>query len=86
MNLAPQQKRLLKHLKQHKSINPLEAWEKLGIYRLSAVIFKLREHFEIKTEVQNSLNKFQEKVQFAKYIFKGAKSDSSNIETRETTS
>jgi hypothetical protein len=63
--------RLLQYLKKNKSITPLEAWTELGIYRLSDTIFKLRNdgHY-IKTEQQTSYNKFDEKVKFAKYVYK----------------
>jgi hypothetical protein len=38
-----QDERLLEYLENNKSINPLTAWRKLGIYRLSAVVFNLRQ-------------------------------------------
>lgn len=34
---------ILNHLKEHKEINPLEALNKYGVYRLGAVIFNLRD-------------------------------------------
>ena len=37
-----QKKRLLEYLAHHKTINPLESWIELGIYRLSAVILLLK--------------------------------------------
>ena len=40
--LTVQEKRLLDYLKKNRSINPIMSWQALGIYRLSDVIFKLR--------------------------------------------
>lgn len=73
--MTPQQKRVLKHLEKHGSIEPLVALSQLGIYRLSDVIFKLRtEHnIEIETKMTNGLNRFQERVKFATYVLKGIK-------------
>ena len=39
---ATQNARLLAWLKQHRQIDPLTAWSKLGIYRLGARVFDLR--------------------------------------------
>ncbi|MBO4924439.1 MAG: helix-turn-helix domain-containing protein [Bacteroidales bacterium] len=48
-----QNKRLLSYLIEHSSITPDEAWRKLGIYRLSARIFDLREKgYNITTSTQ----------------------------------
>jgi len=55
---------ILKHLKRHKSITPLEALRLCGCFRLSARIFQLREAgFDIQTERMVIKNKT-----FAKYI------------------
>ncbi|CAB4127853.1 Helix-turn-helix domain containing protein [uncultured Caudovirales phage] len=40
--MSPQAQKLLKYLKKHKKIQPLEALKELGIYRLSARILDLR--------------------------------------------
>lgn len=42
-NMDTQNKELLEYLQDHGSITPLEALSKLGIYRLSARIFDLRQ-------------------------------------------
>ena len=66
-----QQERLEKHLKEYRSINPLEAWSALGIYRLSAVVFDLRQRgFNIETATTKVVNKYGEKCNVAKYILK----------------
>ena len=70
---TPQQQRVLTYLETHGTIEPMTALNKLGIYRLSDVIFKLREDYEIETKPTKSLNRFKEKVSYATYIFKGVK-------------
>ena len=41
--METQNKRLLKALEEGKRINPLNAWQELGIYRLSGRVFDLRD-------------------------------------------
>jgi hypothetical protein len=66
-----QQERLEKHLKEYRSINPLQAWSVLGIYRLSAVVYDLRRKgLHIETATTKVANKFGEKCNVAKYILK----------------
>lgn len=56
-----QKERLLEWLETHESINPLQAWRFLGIYRLSAVIYDLRkEGCVIETERRPVKNRFGE--------------------------
>ena len=40
--METQNKRLIDYLRKHDSIDPLEAWQNLGIYRLSARVHDLR--------------------------------------------
>ncbi len=53
-----QNKRLLIHLQKGNKVTPLTAWSTLGIYRLSARVFDLRDlGYNIKTnrvEVENA--------------------------------
>ena len=66
-----QEKRLEDYLHKYGSINPLEAWQDLGIYRLSAVILLLRRRgIKIVTETMDVFNKFGEKCHVAKYVIK----------------
>ncbi len=61
--------RLAKYLENHKKINPLEAWQLLGIYRLSDVVFKLRkEGWNIKTNDTVVQNQFGENCVVAEYL------------------
>lgn len=67
-----QVERLEAHFKAHGSIEPLEAWQKLGIYRLSEVVRKLRAEGNcIETETVKVKNCFGEDVEFGRYIWKG---------------
>ena len=53
MKKPSQNQRLLAYLIEHQSITPLEALRRLGIYRLSARIFDLREKgYNITTSTQ----------------------------------
>ena len=66
-----QKERLLNYLKEHVSIDPLQSWQELGIYRLAAVIHILRkEGYDIAKDKYETVNKFGEKVTFAKYYLR----------------
>ena len=66
MKTDSQCKQVLKHLKKHKSIMPLQALNLYGIYRLSARIFNLKEDgYNIDTKMI-----YQHPVKFAKYVLK----------------
>tara|TARA_R110002110_G_scaffold107824_1_gene269683 strand:+ start:185 stop:394 length:210 start_codon:yes stop_codon:yes gene_type:complete len=66
--MTNQEKRLLDYLKTNNKISPMEAWTELGIYRLSDVVFKLRnKDFEIETERKSVMNRFDEPCNFAEY-------------------
>lgn len=63
--------RVLSHLKENKTISPLQAWRDLGIYRLSAVIFKLRqEGHKIETNLVEVVNRWGESAFIAEYSLK----------------
>ncbi len=60
--------RLRAYLRAGNDINPLEAWRKLGIYRLSARVFDLREAGEdIKGEFVEVRNQFGEPCRVKSY-------------------
>ena len=63
-----QKKRLLTYLEQGNKINPLKAWQELGIYRLASRICDLRkEGNEIKDEWLEVPNRFGEFVRVKEY-------------------
>ena len=72
-----QKKRVLMYLERFGSITPLEAFREFGIMRLAAVIFKLRKEYAIATVKEYSVNRFGEKVGFARYFLEteGGKKD-----------
>jgi len=60
--------RLANRLSYGYSINPLESWTALGIYRLSARVFDLRKAgWPISTEMVEVENQFGETVRVAQY-------------------
>lgn len=63
-----QKERVLDYLKTHTSITPMEAWNKLGIYRLGDAIFKLRKDgHDIKSSLTEVKNRFGESCRVAEY-------------------
>lgn len=60
---------VLKYLQEYKSITPLEAMRDLGVYRLSAVVFDLRndEGYDIQTEMIDVPNRYGTKSRVARY-------------------
>jgi len=63
-----QDRRILKHLHMYNTIDPLRAWQLLGIYRLSAVIHRLRKvGYNIVTERMKVQNQFGESCSVANY-------------------
>ena len=70
--MTNQEQRLLDYLKTNLKVSPMDAWIELGIYRLSDVVFKLRNKgYEIETERKSVMNRFDEPCNFAEYVLKG---------------
>lgn len=67
-----QKQKVIRHLETYGSITPLDAFRDYGIMRLAAVIFNLKEDgFNINSEmITRYVNRFGEKVNFAKYTLK----------------
>lgn len=63
-----QNDRLLAYLKKGRSIDPLNAWSRMGIYRLSARIYDLRQQgIEISSRLVEVENKWGEVFRVAQY-------------------
>lgn len=64
-----QESRTLRYFQTHKrGLTPLDMWTKLGIYRSSDVIYKLRKKgHKIKTDYVRVSNKFDEDCRVAYY-------------------
>lgn len=71
--LRGQKKRLLEYLQKHGSITPWEAMTWLAIYRLSDVVMKLREEYDIKTEMVRFTNTYGEESSYGRYVYVGKK-------------
>ena len=67
-----QEKRALEYFQTHKrGLTPFDFWTKLGIYRASDVVYKLRqEGYDINTEMKNVKNQFNETCRVAYYTYK----------------
>ena len=68
-----QKQRVLSYMEEHGSITSLEAFRELGVTRLSAVIFDLKEAGHIfDTVTESKPNRYGEKSRYARYILKDA--------------
>ena len=63
--------KVLSHLKKYKSITPKDAYEYYGSMRLSAIIYNLKENYNILTEIEEATDKYENKVRYARYKYKG---------------
>ena len=66
---------ILNYLKQGNSISDAKAVELCNSYRLSAIIYNLRHNYnlDIESEMFEFTDRFGNKSNYAKYIFKGKK-------------
>lgn len=63
-----QKQRVLDYIEQFGSISSLEAFQDLGITRLSAVVFDLKEDgHEFDTKIERGKNRFGERTNYARY-------------------
>lgn len=69
MKKITQKERVLQHLKDNGSITSWQAIKHYGCTRLSDVIYRLKEGYNIETETMNSKNRYGDKVHFAKYNY-----------------
>ena len=72
LKLSKRDKRIYDHLVQFGSITSWEAIKEYGCTRLSDVIYHLRKKdINVMTEDEVSVNRYGERVVFAKYILEG---------------
>lgn len=65
-------KEVLKYLREHDYLTSMEAFEKWGITRLSAIIHDFRKAgYDIDTVLIQSTTRFGETTQYGRYILKG---------------
>ncbi len=62
-----QEELVLKYIKDFGSISTLEAFKDLGITRLSAKIFNLRNDYNVRDSWDESINRYGKKVRFKRY-------------------
>lgn len=63
-----QTSRVLHHLLTHETLDPMTAWNQLGVYRLAAVIHKLKNQgWEIRTVRKKVKNRYNEECSVANY-------------------
>lgn len=62
-----QVQRIIEHIREHGSITPMEGFE-MGITRLAARVMDMRRNgIPVITETVESVNRYGEKVRFARY-------------------
>ena len=66
----PKQQKVLEHLKTHGSITSLEAIQKFRATRLSSIIYRLRDRYNITTIMMDGVDGG---APYAQYIYKGEK-------------
>lgn len=64
---------VLKYLRKNGSITSMQAIEKFGATRLSAIIFNLRRNYIIDTLWMESVDRYGNACRYGKYVFKGEK-------------
>lgn len=65
-----QKKMVLDYIREFGSITPLDAFKDLGVTRLAAVIFELKEDcHDIHTERERSKNRYGQPTRYARYSF-----------------
>lgn len=68
MTIETQKKKILRHLQTFGSIDPVQALQEYGVFRLAARIEELRQEFEIDTHLVKTINRFGEEVRYARYV------------------
>lgn len=66
--VAGQAERLVNYLIEHAYIDPMTAWTELGIYRVAAVVYRLkRRGYNITTSIRRCRNRWGEAVDVTMY-------------------
>lgn len=68
--MASQKQMVLDYISEFGSITPLDAFKDLGVTRLSAVVFDLREEgYDIDKVIEKGMNRFGNHTRYARYSF-----------------
>ena len=68
MMIDTQKKKILRHLETFGSIDPVQALQEYGVFRLAARIEELRQKHEIETHLVKTINRFGEEVRYGRYV------------------
>ncbi len=80
--MVSQKKMVLDYIREFGSITPIDAFRDLGITRLSAVVFNLREEgHDIDKSIEMGKNRFGNRTRYARYSF-GKGEESNENQTR----
>ena len=80
--MVSQKKMVLDYIREFGSITPIDAFRDLGITRLSAVVFNLREEgHDIDKSIEIGKNRFGNRTRYARYSF-GKGEDSNENQAR----
>lgn len=66
--------KIIEYMKEHGSITPMDALNKFHVFRLASIIYNLREHhgYDIATMMEEGKDADGNKVEYARYVWKGA--------------
>lgn len=68
--MVSQKKMVLDYIREFGSITPLDAFRDLGITRLSAIVFRLKEDgHDINRAIEMGKNRFGNRTRYARYSF-----------------
>lgn len=68
--MASQKQMVLDYIREFGSITPVDAFKDLGVTRLAAVVFALRdEGHDIHKEREHAFNRYGQRVRYARYSF-----------------
>ena len=64
--------RIIEYMKEHGSITPQDALKQFHVFRLASIIYNLRKQYDIETVIEEGQDADGNRVEFARYIWKGA--------------
>lgn len=68
-SVSSQKEKILRHLELFGSIDPVQALQEYGVFRLAARIDELRrDAYEIDTHLVKTINRFGEDVRYGRYV------------------
>jgi hypothetical protein len=68
MHIETQKKKILRHMETFGSIDPVQALQEYGVFRLAARIEELRQEYVIDTHLVKTVNRFGEEVRYGRYV------------------